>query len=97
MTLKLIKTSENNNELLGRKEVTFLIDHQASGTPTLVKVRETVASLYSVIIELVFVTKLKSLTGTNHTQCQAEIYDRLEVAQALVPKYIQNRNLPKES
>ena len=61
------------------------------------KVRETVASLYSVNIELVYITKLKSLTGTNRTQGQAEIYDRLEDAQALVPKHIQNRNYPKES
>lgn len=95
--MKLIKTSENNNALLGRKEVTFIINHQNSGTPALVKVREAVASLYSVNIGLVYITKLKSLTGTNRTQCQAEIYTHLEDAQALVPKHIQNRNLPKES
>jgi ribosomal protein S24E len=97
MTMKLIKTSENNNTLLGRKEVTFVIDHHTSGTPALVKVREAVASLYSVNIELVYITKLKSLTGTNRTQGQAEIYDNLEVAQALVLKHISNRNLPKKS
>jgi ribosomal protein S24E len=97
MTMKLIKTSENNNALLGRKEVTFVIDHQASGTPALVKVREAVASLCSVNIELVYITKLKSLTGTTRTHVQAEIYDSLKVAQALVPKHIHNRNLLKES
>jgi ribosomal protein S24E len=97
MTMKLIKTSENANALLGRKEVTFVIDHQTSGTPALVKVREAVASLYSANIELVYITKLKSLTGTTRTQGQAEIYDSLEVAQALVPKHIHKRNHLKES
>jgi ribosomal protein S24E len=91
--MKLIKTSENDNTLLGRKEVTFIIDHQTLGTPTLVKVREAVASLYSVKIELVYIIKLKSLTGTTRTQGQAEIYDSLEVAKALVPKHIHNRSL----
>lgn len=95
--MKLIKTSENINALLGRKEVTFLIDHQTLGTPTLVNVREAVASLYSANIELVYIIQLKSLTGTTRTQGQAEIYDSLEVAQALVPKHIHNRNIPKES
>lgn len=95
--MKLIKTSENNNALLRRKEVTFILDHQNSGTPTLAKVRETVASLYSINIELVYVTKLQSITGTNRTQGQAEIYDKLEVAQSLVPKHIHTRNLLKES
>jgi ribosomal protein S24E len=95
--MKLIKTSENDNTLLGRKEVTFIIDHQTLGTPTLVKVREAVASLYSVNIELVYIIQIKSLTGTTRTQGQAEIYDSLEVAQALVPKHIHNRNLFQES
>lgn len=95
--MKLIKTSENNNALLRRKEVTFILDHQTSGTPALAKVREAVASLYSINIELVYVTKLQSITGTNRTQGQAEIYDKLEVAQALVPKHIHARNLLKES
>jgi ribosomal protein S24E len=97
MMMKLIKTSENNNALLGRKEVTFVINHQTSGTPALVQVREAVASLYSVNIELVYITNLKSLTGTNRTQGQAEIYNSLEIAQALLPKHIHNRNLLKES
>jgi len=46
---------------------------------------------------LVYITKLKSLTGTTRTQGQAEIYDSLEVAQALVPKHIHKRNHLKES
>ena len=95
--MKLIKTSENDNTLLGRKEVTFIINHQTLGTPTLVKVREAVASLYSVNIELVYIIQIKSLTGTTRTQGQAEIYDSLEVVQALVPKHIHNRNLLQES
>ncbi len=95
--MKLIKTSENNNLLIGRKEVTFIIDHQTLGTPALVKVREAVASLYSVNINLVYIIQLKSLTGATRTQGQAEIYGSLEVAQAVVPKHIYNRNSIQES
>ena len=89
------KSSEKNNQFLKRKEITFFVDHHSQGTPQLFEVRTAIASMYGVSDDLVYVLKLKTLTGTNRTVGEAEIYEEPGETRSLLPKHIQLRNLPK--
>jgi ribosomal protein S24E len=87
------KSSEKNNLLLKRKEITFFLDHDLQGTPQLFEVRKAIASMYGVSDDLVYVLNLKTLTGTNRTVGEAEIYDPPGTTRSLIPKHILLRNL----
>lgn len=91
--LELKKTSEKYNPLLKRKELTFLVNHPASASPPLFEVKKALAAAFNANEEVVYIKKLSSMTGTNQTRGEAEIYDDSERAKLLVPKYIQARNL----
>lgn len=92
--LEIKKTSEKYNPLLKRKELTFLVNHASSATPRLFEVRKALATMYGVNEEVVYITKLNTLTGTNQMKGEAGVYDSPERAKLLVPRYIQSRNLP---
>ena len=89
------KSSEKNNQFLKRKELAFFIDHPSQGTPQLFEVRTAIASMYGISEDLVYVLTLKTLTGTNRTAGEAEIYEESVPPHSLLPKHIQLRNLPK--
>ena len=91
--MELKKSSEKDNPLLKRKEVTFFIDHPAAGTPKLFEVRKALASMYGVSNDLVYVLNLTTLTGTNRTVGEAEVYEQAETTRIVLPKHIQHRNL----
>lgn len=94
--MEIRKTSERRNPLLERKEIAFEIDHSSSGTPRLSEVRKALATMHKVAHDVVYVTTLITLTGTNRTVGEAEIYDSPEKARLVIPKHIQTRNLPPE-
>ena len=91
--MEIKKTSEKYNPLLKRREVSFLINHASLGTPKLFEVRKALATMYSVVDEDVYITKINTLTGTNQTRGKAEVYDNPERTKQLVPKHIQSRNM----
>ena len=87
-------TYEKQNLILGRREVTFFIDHPRKGTCRLYEVRKTIAEKFGVEEPVVYVTMLKTVTGTNRSQGTVEIYDSVDRADKLVPAHIKARNLP---
>jgi ribosomal protein S24E len=87
-------TYEKRNPLLGRREVAFFVDHPRKGTCRLYEVRKAIAEKLGVDERVVYVTKLKTVTGTNRSQGAVEIYDSADRADALVPAHIKARNLP---
>lgn len=89
------KSSEKNNPLLKRKEITFFLDHDSQGTPQLFEVKTAIASMYGVSDDLVYVLNLRTLAGTNRTVGEAEIYDPPGTTRSLLPKHIRLRNLPE--
>lgn len=93
---KIQKTSERYNALLGRREITFTVDHPSSGTPQVSEVREALASMCGVKPEVVYVTKMNTSTGTNRTVGWAEVYDKVEQANHVAPDHVQLRNLIPE-
>jgi len=87
-------TYETHNPLLGRREVAFFIDHPRKGTSRLYEVRKAIAEKLGVDEQVVYVTRMETVTGTNRSQGTVEIYDSADRANALVPAHIKARNLP---
>jgi small subunit ribosomal protein S24e len=90
-------TSEKQNPMLKRKEVSFQVEHGETGsTPTRVEVRKGVAVATKTNENLVFVKKFETKTGTLTAFGTANIYDTIEQAKLVEPEYIIKRNIPEE-
>jgi small subunit ribosomal protein S24e len=93
MKVKII--SEEYNPLLKRKEVTFKVEHtETGGTPNRFKVRKQLATLLKKDLELVYVKKMETKTGTMTAFGEANAYDSVEQAKIVEPKHIVSRNVP---
>ena len=95
MEIKII--SEKQNPLLKRKEVYFQVEHNQTGnTPPRLEVRKAVATALKKDADLVFVKKIETKTGTHTAVGLANVYDSVEQAKLIEPKYIVKRNVPPE-
>jgi len=95
MEVKIVST--NKNSLLKRKEVTFRVDQGAKGTtPMRLEVKKAIAADLKINEELVFIKRMKTMTGTNTALGVANAYETLEQAKFIEPKYIRKRNSPPE-
>jgi small subunit ribosomal protein S24e len=93
MKVKVI--SEEYNPLLKRKEVTFKVEHaETGGTPPRLEVRKELATLLKTDLELVYIKKIETKTGTMTVVGEANAYDSLEQAKLVEPKHIVARNAP---
>jgi len=87
--------SENKNPLLKRKEIQFRVDHdQAGSTPPRLETRKAVAAALKTGVDVVFVKKLVTKTGTHVAFGVANVYDSVEQAKLIEPDYIVKRNIP---
>jgi len=90
-------TTKKENPLLKRREVNFKIEHDEPGsTPPRLEVRKAVAFALKTDVNLVFVKQLVTKTGTRRALGTANIYDSIEQAKSIEPKYIVDRNIPPE-
>jgi small subunit ribosomal protein S24e len=95
MQVKII--SKKENPLLKRKEVQFKIEHGPNGkTPARLDVKRSVAAELQVKDQLVFVKRMKTLTGTTTAIGFANAYETEEQAKIIEPDYIIKRNSPPE-
>jgi small subunit ribosomal protein S24e len=95
MQVKII--SKKENPLLKRKEVQFKIEHGPNGkTPARLDVKRSVAAELQVNDQLVFVKRMKTLTGTTTAVGFANAYETAEQAKIIEPEYIIKRNSPPE-
>lgn len=93
--MKIKVTSKKRNRLLKRREVVFEVDHrQAGGTPPRLQVRKELASLMKSDLDLVYVKRLETRTGTMVAIGEANAYDSVEDAKLVEPKYVIARNVP---
>jgi len=90
MELKIV--SQKNNPLLKRKEVQFQIEHDQGRTPVRADVKQSLASHLQVDNRLVYIKKMKTLTGTNTTLGVANAYENAEQAKLIELDYIIKRN-----
>ena len=95
MEVKIVST--NKNSLLKRKEVDFRVDQGSiRKTPTRLEVKKAIAAELKIKEELVFIKKMKTMTGTNIAVGVANAYETLEQAKFIEPEYIRKRNSPPE-
>jgi len=95
MEVKII--SKKKNSLLKRREVYFQVEHNQTGnTPRRLEVRKAIASALKTNIDLVFVKKFETKTGTHTAVGVANVYDSIEQAKLIEPEYVIRRNAPPE-
>ncbi|MCK5563238.1 30S ribosomal protein S24e [Candidatus Bathyarchaeota archaeon] len=95
MDIKII--TQKRNPLLKRKEVVFEVNHEkVKGTPSRLEIRAKLAELLKMKLEQVYVRKMETKTGTMIALGEANGYDTAEQAMLIEPKYIIERNTPKE-
>jgi len=92
MEIKIIV--EKENPLLKRKEVHFHVNHVAGPTPPRPEIRKAVAEALKANIDFVFVKKFETKAGMHTAVGVANLYDSVEQAQRIEPKYIVKRNVP---
>ncbi len=91
MEIKIL--SQRYNPLLKRNEVIFEVEHkQTKGTPPRLHVREELARKLGVKMELVYIRKIETKTGAMTAIGEANVYDSVEQANFIEPKYIIARN-----
>lgn len=89
--------SERYNPLLKRKEVVFEVKHeQTRGTPPRLEIRAKLAKILKTKLEQVYVRKVETKTGTMIALGEANAYDNFEQVIRIEPKYVIERNTPKE-
>jgi len=95
MEIKIV--SSKDNPLLKRREVQFKIEHGTqSKTPARLDVRKALAAELKIGEELVFIRKMRTLTGTGTAVGQANVYQTATQAKLVEPEYIVKRNNPPE-
>jgi small subunit ribosomal protein S24e len=73
------------------------VEHNQTGaTPSRLEVRKAVADALNVNLDLVFIKKFETKTGTRIASGVANVYDTIEQAKLIEPEYIINRNAPPE-
>jgi small subunit ribosomal protein S24e len=93
MEVKIVSTKEN--PLLKRKEVDFRVEQGPKGkTPARLEVKKAVAAELKVSEEVVFVKRMRTMTGTNTAVGVANAYETVEQAKFIEPEYIIKRNSP---
>jgi ribosomal protein S24E len=96
MQLKI--DSSKNNPLLKRKEVGFtIIQGPKEKTSPRLEAKRAVAQEMQVGIDVVFIKRMHTKTGTSITQGEANVYQTVEQAKLVEPEYIRKRNSPPEA
>jgi len=86
-------TSQKQNPLLERTEISFEVEHrEAGGTPSRLGVRKELASKLKRDVELVYVKRMETRTGTLTAVGEATAYDSVEQAKLVEPEHIVARN-----
>jgi small subunit ribosomal protein S24e len=94
MEIKIV--SKKDNPLLKRKEVQFTVEHKQGKTPVRLDIKRSIAGELQVADKLVFIKKMKTMTGTNTTVGIANAYESESQAKLIEPAYIIKRNSPPE-
>lgn len=95
--MKINVTAQRYNPLLKRKEVSFEIGHEdTKGTPSRLEVRKALAENLKENVDLVYVRKMQTRTGTMQAKGEARIYDTVEQAKLVEAQHIIERNVPSE-
>ncbi len=90
-------TSKKSNPLLKRTEAGFRIEQGLqSKTPLRLEVKKALAIELKTNEDLVFIKRMRTLTGTHTTIGIANVYESENQARSVEPEYILKRNKPPE-
>ncbi|UCE29786.1 MAG: hypothetical protein JSV85_03485, partial [Candidatus Bathyarchaeota archaeon] len=93
--MKIKITSQKHNPLLKRKEITFRVNHEKTGsTPTRLEVRKELAATLKMDMDVVYVKRMITKTGTRIAVGTATAYDSAEQVNLVEPKHILARHAP---
>jgi small subunit ribosomal protein S24e len=95
MEVKILTMKEN--PILKRKEIKFTVEHGPKGkTPGRLEVKRNLSVELKIGENLVFIKKMRTMTGTNTAVGVANAYETKEQAKLIEPEYIMKRNSPPE-
>ncbi|MCW3980622.1 MAG: hypothetical protein NWF11_04020 [Candidatus Bathyarchaeota archaeon] len=95
--LKLKIVSRKQNPLLKREEVIFEVDHSEEGeTTSRSEIRRKLADILKSKVELIFVEKAETKTGTMTAKGEANAYETVDQAKLIEREHIIQRNELKE-
>ncbi len=95
MEVKII--SKKDNPLLKRLEAGFRIEQGLQAkTPVRLEVKKALAIELKTNEDLVFIKRMRTLTGTHTTVGMANVYEDENQAKSVEPEYILKRNKPPE-
>jgi len=95
--MKIKVTSQQYNPLLKRKEIIFEVKHEETkGTPSRIEIRKKLAETLKTNIELLYIKKVETKTGTMLAAGEANLYDSPEQVKLVEPEHIITRNMPPE-
>ncbi len=91
MKIKVI--SKKINPLLKRKEILFELDHSEEGeTPSRMELRKELSGILKTKLDMVFIEKVETKTGTTTAIGQANTYESTEQAKLVERDHIIARN-----
>jgi len=95
--MKINITSQQHNPLLKRKEITFEVKHEETkATPSRYEIRKKLAETLKTNIELLYIRRVETKTGTMLATGEANLYESPEQVKLVEPEHIINRNKPPE-
>jgi small subunit ribosomal protein S24e len=94
MEIKIV--SKKENPLFKRKEVKFTVVHTQGKTPARLDIKRSIASELQTSDKLVFVKRMKTMTGTSTAVGEANAYETEAQAKLIEPAYIIKRNSPPD-
>ncbi len=95
MKVEIIEKTEN--PLFKRTEVRFKADHAGEPTPKRLDARAQLAAQLGVAEELIVIEKLASTHGRQVASGIARVYSSREQLEGLEPKFLLERDMPKEA
>jgi small subunit ribosomal protein S24e len=90
--LSLTVVEEEINKLLGRLEVDVYIEHITSSTPSKATIRNAIANIYGVPLDLVVVKKISTEYGIGASKAHIHIYADQSFMKKVELRHILKRN-----
>ena len=95
--MKIKIKEKNENPLLKRQDITFLVEHSGTATPPRLDVRDKLAAQMNCQTDQLYVIKLQGLFGQSSTRGLAHLYASKEAALILEQNHIIKRHSTEEA
>jgi len=96
MSFKIEVLSDQEDKLLERRQISFKVIHDKSGTPKRIEIRKKLAETLNIDPETVFLRPLQQKYGKNEGGGIAFIYKSMERANLVEQGHLIDRLKPKE-